>query len=92
MKIDESHMKIMRNFSKKKDDASFKKFVSVRTIITNGIKADMKMWVSDKELQDKISLEIDKKFTKEVFPSKGMFFVERYLATRMPDSFFKCMV
>ena len=88
--IGEKNYKIMATYLKKKDDASFKKFVAVRGEVIKVFTDTMKIWISDKEMQKSISKEIEKKFTKENF--KSLFWVEYFITTRMPDYFFKGMI
>lgn len=77
-RLDPVHIKIMREFAKKKSDASFKKFVGIRNEVVKILQEEMKIW-TPKEKHTEFSLEIEKKFTKENFPTKGINFIEKYL-------------
>ena len=88
--IGEKNYQIMKNYLKKKDDHSFKKFVAVRGDIIKVITDNMRLWISNKNEQSLIAKEIEKQFTKENF--KDMYFVESFLRARNMDYFFGCMV
>ena len=77
-RLDPVHVKIMREFAKKKSDASFKKFVGIRSQVVKILQEEMKIW-TPKEKHAEFSMEIEKKFTKENFPTKGIQFIEKYL-------------
>lgn len=81
---------IMKTYLKKKDDHSFKKFVSVRGEIIKVITDNMKLWISNKEDQKKISMEIEKKFTKENF--KDLYWVDLWISSRYPSSIFEILL
>lgn len=77
-RLDPVHVKIMREFAKKKSDASFKKFVQIRNEVIKILKEEMLFW-ADKEDHEKYLVNLEKKFNKENFPAKGIEFIERYL-------------
>ena len=88
--IGEKNYQIMRNYLKKKDPHSFKKFVAVRGEIIKVITDNMKMYISNKEDQKKISLEIEKKFTKENF--QNLYWVDLWISSRHPVSVFDMLL
>ena len=88
--IGEKNYQIMRNYLKKKDPHSFKKFVAVRGEIIKVITDNMKMYISNKEDQKKISLEIEKKFTKENF--QNLYWVDLWISSRHPVSVFEILL
>lgn len=88
--IGEKNYQIMKNYLKKKDPHSFKKFVAVRRDIIKIITDNMKMYISNKEDQKKISLEIEKKFTKENF--QNLYWVDLWISSRHPVSVFDMLL
>ena len=88
--IGEKNYQIMKNYLKKKDDHSFKKFVAVRGEIIKIITDNMKMYISNKEDQKKISIEIEKKFTKENF--QNLYWVDLWISSRHPVSVFDMLL
>lgn len=88
--IGEKNYQIMKNYLKKKDSHSFKKFVAVRGEIIKIITDNMKYWISNKEDQKKISVEIEKKFTKENF--KDLYWVDLWISSRYPSSVFEILL
>ena len=88
--IGEKNMKIMREYLKKKDAHSFKKFVAVRGEVIKVLVDNMRLWVSDKNEQILIAKEIEKKFTKENF--NNLYFIDFFISTKMKDYFFKGML
>ena len=90
-RLDPVHVKIMREFAKKKSDASFKKFVGIRNEVSKILQEEMKFWV-EQEKHAETSLAIEKKFTKENFPTKGIRFIEEYLRNKRKNSVFNYWV
>ena len=85
--IGEKNYKIMKNYLKKKDDASFKKFVAVRTEIIKAVMSRTEFYFPAHEEQTKIYLALETMLTKKNF--KNMVWFDLFISCRNTELLFR---
>ena len=86
--ITEKQFRVMKEYLRKRDSHSFKRFVDIRREIISSLVSEMKLWISSKEIQE-IEKKIIARFSKENFNSSVILDLELLCSSRNKESAFK---